>query len=168
MRRIFASLAILAGLILAPAAHADTFDFTLSGSGGGFSGTGVITANELTTGVFSITDITGTGVTGLLSPFTFFGNDNILYPNSPDLVDILGFSFTDQNSQGIFDVNIFGLGGGHTYAALQDQDGFHETIPITFTLSPAAAVTPEPSSLVLLATGMFGMIVFARKRLFGL
>ena len=95
--------------------------------------------------------------------FTFEGNDNILYTTGQNLVDILGFSFTDQNSQGIFDVNIFGLGGGNVYAALQDQDGFKETIPITFS---AIAVTPEPSSMLLLVTGIFGLIVLARKRLF--
>jgi len=163
MRRILLSLALVSSLALVPAAHADTFDFTLNGAGGGFSGTGVITATELTNGVFRITDITGTGVTGLLSPFTFEGNDNILYTTGQNLVDILGFSFTDQNSQGVFDVNIFGLGGGNVYAALQDQDGFKETIPITFS---AIAVTPEPSSMLLLVTGIFGLIVLARKRLF--
>jgi hypothetical protein len=167
MKRTLAILTLMGGLALATVARADTFDFNLSGAGGGFSGSGTLTASEIgSTNIFSISDITGTGVTGLINPFQFGLNDNLLYLSGQNLLDPLGFSFTDDNSQGMFDVNIFEI-SDHFFAFLRDEDGYKEIIPITFSLSPSA-VTPEPSSLLLVATGLFGMLFAVRKRILGM
>lgn len=160
MRRLLPALALLSALAVPVAAHADTFNFSASGSAGGFSGSGVLTASPSGSG-FLISDITGTGVTGLIAPGGFNGNDNLLFPTSTPTLDAHGFSFTDVNGPDHFSVNIFNDGTGY-FAFLEDEDMFTETLPVTFTLSPTAV--PEPSSFILLGTGILGVIEVARRR----
>jgi hypothetical protein len=45
-----------------------------------------------------------------------------------------------------------------------DSDGFSATIPVTFSL--ASAATPEPSSLLLMGTGVLALAALGRRRLF--
>jgi PEP-CTERM motif len=164
MHRLLTTLTLLAGLAFSAAAYADTFDFTIAASADGFSGTtsGTLTATNEGSGVFLITAMTGQDVTGLLPPGDFHLNDNFLY--TPGSLDFHGFSFTDVNSKGSFDVDIFDLNGA-SYAAIQGTGGINTTIPISLSITPAA-VTPEPSSIVLLATGLVGFLILARKRFF--
>ncbi len=161
MHRLLSALALLSAVAIPAAAHADTFDFSAVGSSGSFSGSGVLTAATNGSGGYLISAITGTGVTGLFAPGGFNGNDNLLFPSAMPTLDSKGFSFTDVNGPDHYDVNIFDNGSGYS-AYLRDEDNFTQTVPVTFALSSAA--TPEPSSLILLGTGILGIIGIGRRK----
>jgi len=144
------------------AAHADTFSFSANGSAGGFSGSGVLTTTDSSSD-HVITGITGTGVTGLIAPGGFNGNDNLLFPSSDPILDASGFSFTAVNGPDHFNVNIFNDGTGY-FAFLQDEDNFTTTLPVAFELSQGTSPVPEPASLFLLGTGLVGAAVGAVRR----
>jgi hypothetical protein len=178
MRLRLSVLALLFAAICATA-HANSFN----GSGGGFSGSGTLITTDNGDGSFTIVDITGTGVAGLLAPGTFNNNDNQLFPSGSSLVDNLGFAFTDVQGDTGFSVDIFSNSGSY-FAYIVDSDEFTETIPVTFTavdppappqfrdftfsISPQIQgqppLTPEPSSLILFGTGALGLAGFARRR----
>ena len=162
--RPFPILALLSTLALSAAAHAATFDFAATGSGGGFSGSGTFIASANGGGSYTITGISGTGITGLLQAGNFDGNDNQLFPTSASLVDTHGFAFTDVMGNTGFNVDIFSNGPGTYEANFLDTDGFSATLPVTFSLTNTSA-TPEPSGLLLLGTGILGLAGMARRRL---
>lgn len=144
-------------------AHADTFNFDAEGSAGGFSGSGTLTATANGDGSYTITGITGPGVTGLIPSGQFALNDNQLYPDGNGLLDDEGLSFTDVMDEASYDVNIYYSSLFNSYLAIvQDADGTDEFLPTNFTIS---AVTPEPSAIALLGTGMLGVAGLVRKRL---
>ena len=147
-----------AALFLVPCvlSKAETFGFSAVGSGGGFSGSGVLTAANNGNGSYSISAISGTGVTGLLATNTFFTNDNLLFPNASRLVDVAGFSFTTLTGGQSFMVNIFSNLTGYE-ALVLDVDGDLTDTPVNFTLSTNVSATPEPSTLALLGSGLLGI-----------
>jgi len=159
---ILCSLALLGALAIPAAAHADTFNFSATGSSGAFSGSGTLTASSQGSGEFLISAITGTGVTGLIAPGGFNGNDNLLFPAATPTLDSHGFSFTDVNGPDHFNVNIFNNGTGY-FAFFQDEDNFTQTVPVTFSL--AASPVPEPSTLVILGTGILSLAGMTRRRI---
>jgi hypothetical protein len=158
---LLSSLALLTALAIPAAAHADTFNFSATGSSGAFSGSGTLTASPQGGGEYLISDITGTGVTGLIAPGDFNGNDNLLFPSATPTLDSHGFSFIDVNGPDRYSVNIFNDGTGY-FAYLDDEDNFTQTVPVSFSLATAA--TPEPSTFILLGTGILGLASMTRRK----
>lgn len=141
-------------------AHADTFNFTINGSSGGFSGSGVLTTTFDGSGNYLITAISGTGVTGIIAPGGFNNNDNLLFPNSAQTLDSQGFSFSATQGPDHFDVNIFNNGTDY-FAFFRDEDAFTATVPVTLSVSPI----PEPSTLFLMSTGFLGAAALIRRKI---
>ena len=156
---------LVAGLLVgsaAVAAQAESFDFTASGSAGGFSGSGVLTTSANSDGSYTISSITGPGVTGLLPVQSFGNNDNLLFPGSDSLVDAGGFSFADVMGNTAYRINLYSTAGGYAVHLL-DSDGFDQRQDVAFNVTPVA--TPEPSSLLFLGTGVLGVAGLLRRRL---
>jgi hypothetical protein len=146
------------------AAHADTFNFTVNGSAGGFSGSGVLTTTIDGSGNYLITGISGTGVTGIIAPGDFNNNDNLLFPSSSPLLDSQGFSFSATEGPDQFEVNIFNDGTGYL-AFFRDEDAFTTTLPVSFDVSSSSSPVPEPSTFLLIGTGCLGAVAAFRKKI---
>jgi PEP-CTERM motif len=163
MRTLLSTFALLSALALPVAAHAATFDFSANGGGGGFSGSGVLDASSNGDGSYTIDGISGTDVTGFVPAGAFDHNDNLLFPGTSSLVDADGFAFTANQGDTDFTVDIFSPSAGVYDAYFLDSDGFSATIPVAFTLATAA--TPEPSSVLLMGTGMLALAALGWRRL---
>jgi hypothetical protein len=157
----------LSSLLLLPAiSQAETFSFSALGSGGGYSGSGLLTADNNGDGSFTLTAITGSGITGIIAANEFMGNDNLLFPTNARLVDVNGFAFSVLQGGLLYSVNIFSTVAGYEAIAL-NSDGDFSDEPVSFSLQSATAVTPEPSSFILLATGLssLGFVGLIKSRM---
>jgi len=177
-------LALAAGLAIGTSlAHADSFDWTITGPSASQSGSGTFTTDDLSGGTYVITGITGTydGSSVSLNPAepatsAFDGNDNLIYA-SLLLPDAYGISFT----AGSDDINIAdvtqALANNFPGApVVGDQMGTQDIAQMNaqvasgvlsgnytpVTLSIVAA--PEPSSVALTLLGIWCLLVM-RKRI---
>jgi hypothetical protein len=168
--RMFALPAALALTTLA--AHADTFDWSLTGpaaSLGGFpeTGSGTLTAS-LSGSEWVISSIAGTlggsAITGLTN---FGGADNLLFPDSTFLdTSGLGVETTNSTEFNIFSFYAPGstdITPGNNYGEIASGVGFGVG---TFSLTESPSAVPEPSTFVLLGTGLLGAAGAARRKLF--
>jgi hypothetical protein len=158
----------LAPLVAAVApAYADTFvyNWTLTGpdaSLGGVPqpGSGTLTATTGTTGD-TVIDITGTlggsAITGLTS---FFGSDNVVFPEGTSFLSTKGLAFTTASGES---VNIFAFNGqgtppsGNAYGEEISGGSFGVG---TFNLTPV----PLPASWTMLLIGAGALGAFAFRR----
>lgn len=161
---------LFAALVLASVgsavARADTFSFSFGTAGvDPFNGSGFLSGSNIAPGQFQITSVTGTTntgngtnrvISGIAPVGSFEINDNILYTTSGSpSFDLFGLSYVLANGAmvNLSDTEV---------EILQRTSGaiVSENVPINIT-----AVTPEPSSMLLLGTGMLGTLGVLRRRL---
>jgi hypothetical protein len=155
------------------------FSFTGNSSVSGdpltpFSGMGQFTANEVgTTSQYTVTAVTGTtdgqNITGIIRKGGFGFNDNLLFftPGAPTAtLDNSGIAYVLANG---VDVSLF-LSATPGAGDAQQIFGFpgslvSEEQTAAVTITPPAAATPEPSTLVFFGTGLLGLAGVARRKL---
>lgn len=154
------------------AAHADTFNWTLTGpdaSLGGFpeTGSGTLTATLSGTNEWTISSVTGiiggNEITGLAS---FDGNDNLLFPTD-SILDPSGFSVETASGELINIFSFYNPGSvitpGNNFGEIIGGTGSGFGVG-TFALEAQNTPVPEPATFVMLGTGILGAAGALRRR----
>ena len=143
----------------------------------GISGTIDNSANTLDAGSFAISLIPS-ATPGQVSTVSmsaqdnstfYFTYDNILTPNAATPLDGNGLAFTADGVS--YNIGYAGLQAEYLGIRANDinfDQHTYQGVPIDFSITPTAttsAVTPEPSSIALLGTGILGMAGVLRRRI---
>lgn len=177
--RLALLLAVCLFAMIALQAGASTINYNFNFTGSGYSGAGVFTlTSTATAGTYNITGVSGTTtvsgyssatIASLLAPGVYppnnptypnQANDNLAFTSGPFL-DYQGVSYSLTN--GLL-VNLF-YNGSNTFGVSSSNSTTFATLN-TFTATPqAVAVTPEPPSVLLLATGVLAVgALYWRRR----
>ena len=162
MKRVSLFCAIAVAALTVPSARADVFDISFNGGPLGYSGAGVFEA----TGTGNLYTIDGVlsgsvtdpifGTSSIVSLSTYAGADNTITFPSTTYFDDNGLSFNLANGVSI---NLFY--DGFNEGALESNP--NGDIPELVTDS-VTAVTPEPSSFVLLGSAAMLAVADLRRR----
>jgi hypothetical protein len=167
-----ALLSIVTTTVPGNAAVVGVFDWTITGVSGfagfeeGPSGSGTLTAKQKKNGDWIVQTVTGTldGLEVKKQPGTAFGADNLIFPDEPMLVDLLGLTF--QLPHGT-EENIFAPSGASSlpsdiYVVLETtSSGTEFSGTVEFAL---AAAVPEPATWAMMVLGFCGLGFLARRR----